>query len=88
KADLLQTIALTERVHLDQIIAVGDGANDLDMLDRAGLGIAFHAKPKVKLQAPHCLDQPRMDAIFYLMGLSAPAIEQITKGSDRLSAHR
>ena len=48
KAELLKFLAQVENIELDQVIAVGDGANDLPMLNIAGLGIAFHAKPKVK----------------------------------------
>lgn len=69
KADLLESIAQAERVTLDQVIAIGDGANDLDMLDRAGLGIAFNAKQKVREQAKYTVNQRNLDAILYLLGI-------------------
>jgi phosphoserine phosphatase len=68
KAELLKQIALEENIHLEQVIAVGDGANDLPMLNVAGLGIAFHAKPKVKENAQHAISTIGLDAILYLMG--------------------
>lgn len=70
KAELLQTIAQKEQIHLEQTIAVGDGANDLLMLSKAGLGIAFRAKPVVRAAAEQSLSQLGLDAIVYLMGLS------------------
>ena len=70
KADLLESLAQTERIELDQVIAIGDGANDLDMLDRAGLGIAFNAKRIVQEQADYAINQPELSAILYLLGIS------------------
>jgi len=70
KADLLESLAQTERISLDQVIAIGDGANDLDMLARAGLGIAFRAKKVVQAQAKYTLNQTNLDAVLYLLGLS------------------
>lgn len=69
KAELLETIAQQERVALEQVVAIGDGANDLDMLQRAGLGIAFRAKPVVRSQAKFSINQPNLDAILYLLGI-------------------
>ena len=69
KADLLESIAQTERIALDQVIAIGDGANDLDMLHRAGLGIAFNAKQIVREQANYAINQRNLDAILYLLGI-------------------
>jgi phosphoserine phosphatase len=69
KAELLETIARTERIELDQVIAVGDGANDLDMLHRAGLGIAFNAKRTVQEQAHAAINQPSLKSILYLLGI-------------------
>jgi len=69
KAELLQHIAEEENIDLRQVIAVGDGANDLPMLSRAGLGIAFRAKPVVRRSARHALSTVGLDAILYLMGI-------------------
>jgi len=68
KAELLRLIAFKEDIHLEQVIAVGDGSNDLPMLKLAGLGIAFHAKPKVKASAKHSISTIGLDAILYLLG--------------------
>ncbi len=68
KAELLKLIAFKEDIHLEQVIAVGDGSNDLPMIRQAGLGIAFHAKPKVKASADHAISSIGLDAILYLMG--------------------
>ena len=70
KAYLLKEIAQKEDISLEQVIAVGDGANDLPMLSIAGLGIAFRAKPLVKASAKQSISQLGLDAILYLMGLS------------------
>ena len=70
KAELLQSIADQESISLQQVIAVGDGANDLPMLNLAGLGIAFHAKPKVKKGARQAISTLGLDSILYLIGLS------------------
>ncbi|MBX2808040.1 MAG: phosphoserine phosphatase SerB [Cellvibrionaceae bacterium] len=70
KAMLLNTLAQQENISLQQVIAVGDGANDLPMLSEAGLGIAFRAKPLVKASAEQSISQMGLDAILYLMGLS------------------
>ncbi|TVQ83173.1 MAG: phosphoserine phosphatase SerB [Bacteroidetes bacterium] len=68
KAELLKLIAFKEDINLEQVIAVGDGSNDLPMIRQAGLGIAFHAKPKVKASADHAISSIGLDAILYLMG--------------------
>ncbi|TAJ13967.1 phosphoserine phosphatase SerB [Marinilabiliaceae bacterium JC017] len=68
KAELLKLLAFKEDIHLNQVIAVGDGSNDLPMLHLAGLGIAFHAKPKVKASAKHAISTIGLDAILYLLG--------------------
>ena len=68
KAELLKLLAFKEDLHLDQVIAVGDGSNDLPMLQLAGLGIAFHAKPKVKEKARHAISTIGLDGILYLLG--------------------
>ena len=68
KAKLLEHIARKEKISLEQTIAVGDGANDLPMLGKAGLGIAFRAKPIVKESAGQAISTLGLDAILYLMG--------------------
>ena len=68
KAELLKLISQVENVDIEQTIAVGDGANDLPMLSVAGLGIAFHAKPKVKATAGQSLSTIGLDGILYFLG--------------------
>ena len=68
KAELLRLIAQFEKIELEQVIAVGDGANDLAMLNLAGLGIAFHAKPKVKENAQQSISTIGLDGILYFLG--------------------
>jgi len=68
KAELLREIAAQENISLEQVIAVGDGANDLPMLSIAGLGIAFRAKPLVKAEAKQSISTLGLDAILYLIG--------------------
>jgi phosphoserine phosphatase len=77
KAELLETIAQAEGVLLDQVIAVGDGANDALMLERAGLGIAFHAKPKLREAADTSITAAGLDAILYLLGFSARELQEV-----------
>ena len=68
KAELLRLIAQVEKVDLEQTIAVGDGANDLPMLSLAGLGIAFHAKPKVVANAKQSINTIGLDGVLYFLG--------------------
>lgn len=68
KAELLRLIAQVEKIDLMQTVAVGDGANDLPMIRLAGLGIAFHAKPKVKATAQQSLSTVGLDGILYFLG--------------------
>jgi phosphoserine phosphatase len=70
KADLLIELADREGLMLEQVIAVGDGANDLPMLDIAGLGIAFRAKPLVEASAKQAISSLGLDGILYLLGYS------------------
>ncbi|KAJ2234191.1 Phosphoserine phosphatase [Coemansia sp. RSA 1722] len=70
KAELLEVIAQAEGIALDQVVAVGDGANDLLMLGKASLGIAFNAKPRVQQQARARINQKSLANILYLMGYS------------------
>ncbi|ABF41804.1 phosphoserine phosphatase SerB [Candidatus Koribacter versatilis Ellin345] len=69
KAEKLQEIATEMGITLDQAIAVGDGANDLPMLNLAGMGIAFRAKPVVRQSAQHAISTLGLDAILYLLGM-------------------
>ena len=69
KAELLRSIAESEGIQLKQVIAVGDGANDIPMLATAGLGIAFHAKPKVRDEAGNSFGTVGLDGILYLIGM-------------------
>ena len=69
KVELLRELADREKITLEQTIAVGDGANDLAMLDAAGLGIAFHAKPTVRESAEHAISNHGLDSLLYLMGI-------------------
>ncbi len=75
KAELLRLLAQIENVHTSQCVAVGDGANDLPMLSIAGLGIAFHAKPKVKENASQSISTIGLDGILYFLGLKDSYIE-------------
>ncbi|MGZ4609510.1 MAG: phosphoserine phosphatase SerB [Actinomycetes bacterium] len=75
KADALERFAADARIPLAQTVAIGDGANDLDMLARAGLGIAFNAKPVVRQAADTALTVPYLDAILFLLGISREEIE-------------
>jgi phosphoserine phosphatase len=76
KADLLRQLAEQEGIRIEQTIAVGDGANDLPMLDAAGLGIAFHAKPRVKASAEQVISNLGLDGILYLIGMSDREVQQ------------
>ena len=68
KAELLKLIAQVEKINLAQTIAVGDGANDLPMINEAGRGIAFHAKPKVKATAHQSISTIGLDGVLYFLG--------------------
>ena len=68
KAELLKLIAQVEKVNLAQTIAVGDGANDLPMIAEAGLGIAFHAKPRVVANAKQSINTIGLDGVLYFLG--------------------
>ena len=69
KAEILEQFARSEGVPLDQVIAIGDGANDLFMLQKAGHGIAFHAKPKLRDAVHTSISASGLDAILYLLGI-------------------
>ena len=79
KAELLKQLAEKEGLDLQQVIAVGDGANDLPMLNLAGLGIAFRAKPMVKQNAEHSISELGLDGILYLLGVRDRDSEELLK---------
>tara|TARA_R110002073_G_scaffold103664_5_gene234723 strand:- start:40808 stop:42016 length:1209 start_codon:yes stop_codon:yes gene_type:complete len=79
KADLLDTIAQSEGIGLDQTIAIGDGANDMAMIEKAGLGIAFHAKAKLREAADTAVSRGGLDRILFLLGLHARDVDAILK---------
>ncbi len=76
KASLIKSIAATEGIRLEQVIAVGDGANDIPMLSLAGLGIAFHAKPAVRERAETAFGTVGLDGILYLIGMRENELER------------
>ena len=76
KAELLRLIAQVENVDIRQTVAVGDGANDLPMISIAGLGIAFHAKPKVKATAKQSISTIGLDGILYFLGYKDSYLEE------------
>ena len=76
KATALKDFAAVEGVLLEQTVAIGDGANDLDMISIAGLGIAFNAKPAVKAAAASSVSAPYLDSVLYLLGISREDIEE------------
>ena len=76
KAELLQLIAQVEKVDIAQTIAVGDGANDLPMLSVAGLGIAFHAKPKVVANARQSINTIGLDGVLYFLGFKDSYLDE------------
>lgn len=81
KKELLRLLAQVENIHIDQTIAVGDGANDLPMLSEAGLGIAFHAKPKVKAEAEQSISTIGIDGVLYFLGFKDSYISPATSKS-------
>ena len=75
KADALRRFAAAEGIPLAQTVAIGDGANDLDMIAAAGLGVAFNAKPVVREAADASLTVPYLDAILFLLGITREEVE-------------
>ncbi|MFJ2745633.1 phosphoserine phosphatase SerB [Streptomyces sp. NPDC087440] len=75
KARLLRRFASEAGVPLDQTVAIGDGANDLDMLNAAGLGVAFNAKPVVRQAADTAVNVPFLDTVLYLLGITREEVE-------------
>lgn len=76
KAQLLGEFARAEGIPLSQTVAVGDGANDLDMLAAAGLGVAFNAKPVVQEAADTTVNVPYLDAILFVLGVTRDEVER------------
>ncbi|MBI3805852.1 MAG: phosphoserine phosphatase SerB [Nitrospirae bacterium] len=85
KAALMEEIARKEKITLDQVIAIGDGANDLPMITRAGLGIAFNAKPRVRAEAHYSITQKNLDAILYLLGITEKDLAEMKQKRRRSS---
>ncbi len=75
KAEILEQVAAAEGIPLSQTVAIGDGANDLDMLARAGLGIAFNAKPVVRQAADTAVSVPYLDAVLFVLGIRRDEVE-------------
>lgn len=75
KATALRDFAAIEKVEIEQTVAIGDGANDLDMIALAGLGIAFNAKPAVKAAADSAVSAPYLDSVLYLLGIAREDVE-------------
>ena len=84
KAEALAAFARSASVPMSQTVAVGDGANDLDMLTAAGLGIAFNAKPVVRRAADTAVTVPYLDAILFLLGITREEIEAADAEEDAL----
>jgi phosphoserine phosphatase len=76
KAQALREFAAMHSIELDQTIAIGDGANDLDMIALAGMGIAFNAKPAVKAAADSSVSAPYLDSVLYLLGITREEVEE------------
>jgi phosphoserine phosphatase len=76
KAEALRRFAAEAGLPLSRTVAIGDGANDLDMLRAAGLGVAFNAKPVVREQADTAVNVPYLDAVLYLLGITREEIEE------------
>lgn len=77
KADLLVQVAAAEGIQLDQVMAVGDGANDITMLERAGLGVAFNAKKTVQDAAQVAVNQTSMASLLYLLGIREDELAEL-----------
>jgi phosphoserine phosphatase len=75
KATALRDFAAIEKINIEQTVAIGDGANDLDMIALAGLGIAFNAKPAVKAAADSAVSAPYLDSVLYLLGIAREDVE-------------
>jgi phosphoserine phosphatase len=82
KAEALRRFAAAEHLPMSRTVAIGDGANDLDMIAAAGLGIAFNAKPIVRAQADAAVNVPYLDAVLYLLGITREEIEDADKADE------
>ena len=88
KAKALEEFAAAAGVPLTQTVAIGDGANDLDMLARAGLGVAFNAKPMVRKAAATAINVPYLDALLFLLGISREDVEEADAADPLLPEQR
>jgi phosphoserine phosphatase len=79
KARILRRFAEEAGVPLEQTVAIGDGANDLDMLNAAGLGVAFNAKPVVREAADTAVNVPFLDTVLYLLGITREEVEEVAE---------
>jgi phosphoserine phosphatase len=82
KAAMLRRFAAQADVPLEQTVAIGDGANDLDMLNTAGLGVAFNAKPVVREAAHTAVNVPFLDTVLYLLGISREEVEEVAENAE------
>ena len=76
KAEALRRFAADAGIPLEQTVAIGDGANDLDMISLAGLGIAFNAKPALRAAADTTVNVPYLDAVLYVLGITREEIDE------------
>lgn len=79
KAAALQSLAEAKNIPKEKILAVGDGSNDVLMLEKAGLGVAFNAKPMVQNRSKACVNQPSLHNVLYLLGLDDDQIEELVR---------
>ena len=88
KAEALKQFAKDHNIPLSRTIAIGDGANDLDMLDAAGLGIAFNAKPIVRSAADASVNVPYLDSVLYFLGITRAEIEKFDADSGHSTQYK
>jgi len=88
KAKALKEFASDHNIPLSRTIAIGDGANDLDMLDAAGLGIAFNAKPIVQTAADAAVNVPYLDTVLYMLGITRAEIEKFDADSGHTTEYK